>query len=224
MNGRSALALLVLVTGLLACRRSEPQQPRSFVVPDIGLQLPRLPGWQQDASVALDDAAKGGVAARLVREQAVAGSPRVEIILDPVPARPSALEEVLGRALRDMAEFERRGDIKIEQIDRRAIRVGPRRGFRVQHNYLMGRGEAQLAITQISAIFILDGRGVTVTAAGRTELVDPLAGELEQMLTGMSVDSAADARPAGAVDQLRRSTLVKPVDLQQVGDSAERSR
>lgn len=201
--GRGCLVVLALLS-TVACRRAQSQDSSPFTAPEIGISLPHLPGWERDPLVKLDDSAKGGLVMRLTREERVSGMPRIDVIIDPVPVKPTFLEDVLSRALRDMADYEQRGEIDIRELDRKPIRVGPRRGFRVTHSYVISGDEDRAMVTQTSALFVLDGRGITVTATGRAELYVPLADEVDQIVSGMQV---ALTGPQGA------SGLTKPVDL-----------
>lgn len=203
MARRSLVVVMLLAS--VACRRTQPSDQAPFVAPEIGISLPHLPGWTRDPSVHLDDPAKGGVVMRLTRQEQVAGIPRIDVIVDPVPVHPTFLEDVLSRALRDMADFEQQGKIDIQALERKAIRVGPRRGFRVTHAYVLPNADDHVAITQTSALFVLDGRGITVTAAGRTELYTPFAEEIDRIVSGMQVALTGPQVGAGS--------LVKPVDL-----------
>lgn len=200
--GRRCLVLVALLA-FAACRRAQSQDRTPFTSPEIGITLPHLPGWERDPTVKLDDAAKGGLVMRLTREERVPGMPRIDVIIDPVPVKPTFLEDVLSRALRDMADYEQRGEIDIQGLDRKPIRVGPRRGFRVTHSYVVANDEERAMVTQTSALFVLDGRGITVTATGRAELYGPLADEVDQIVSGMQV---ALTGPQGG-------GLTKPVDL-----------
>ncbi len=201
--GRRYLVALALLS-IVACRRAQNQDSSPFTAPEIGFSLPHLPGWLRDPAVKLEDPAKGGLVMRLTREERVPGMPRIDVIIDPVPVKPTFLEDVLSRALRDMADYEQRGDIDIQALDRKPIRVGPRRGFRVTHSYVVASDEDRAMVTQTSALFVLDGRGITVTATGRAELYTPLAEEIDQIVSGMNV---ALTGPQGT------SGLTKPVDL-----------
>jgi hypothetical protein len=142
---------------------------------------------------------------RLTREERVPGMPRIDVLIDPVPVRPTFLEDVLSRALRDMAEYEQRGEIDIQGLERKPIRVGPRRGFRVTHSYVVTNDEDRAQVTQTSALFVLDGRGITVTATGRSELYTPLADEVDRIVSGMEVALTGPQSAAGG--------LTKPVNL-----------
>lgn len=189
----------------IACRRAPHDDHTPFTAPEIGISLPHLPGWVRDPSVHLEDAAKGGMVMRLTREERVPGMPRIDVLIDPVPVRPTFLEDVLSRALRDMAEYEQRGEIDIQALERKPIRVGPRRGFRVTHSYVVTNDEDRAQVTQTSALFVLDGRGITVTATGRSELYTPLADEVDRIVSGMEVALTGPQSAAGG--------LTKPVNL-----------
>ncbi|MEZ0312556.1 MAG: hypothetical protein ACAI38_12340 [Myxococcota bacterium] len=201
--GRRCLVAIAFLS-IVACRRAQNHDSSPFTAPEIGISLPHLPGWERDPTVKLEDPAKGGLVMRLTREERVPGMPRIDVIIDPVPVKPTFLEDVLSRALRDMADYEQRGEIDIQALDRKPIRVGPRRGFRVTHSYVVASDEDRAMVTQTSALFVLDGRGITVTATGRAELYTPLVEEVDQIVSGMNV---ALTGPLGA------SGLTKPVDL-----------
>ena len=210
-----------------ACSTTESGAEPMFRVPEIDLETPQLSGWVIDPAVKLEDPAKGGVIFRLSRESAVPLSPRIDVYLEPMKTQPTVLEEFLTQNLRDMAQLENGGSIRITQVDQRPIAIGPRRAFHVLHEYAMlSPGQAPIAITQISAILVIDGRGVAVTAAGRTELFHPLADSIERMLTGLSLPipkgGAVRPRPTPALTPTpapteRQPDMVQPVDLGKVG-------
>lgn len=204
MSLRLAVLAASVVFATSACRRAQHADDAPFVAEAIGLSLPHHAGWMRDTTVRLEDVGKGGLLMRLTREEQVAGQPRIEVIIDPVPVKPVFLEDVLSRALRDMADYEQRGEIDIQTLDQKPFRIGPRRGFRVTHTYVMSKSE-NIGITQTSTLFVLDGRGIAVTAVGRTELYTPLADDIDSIMTGMQVALTQ----APTTDK----TLTKPVDL-----------
>ncbi|MBC7793901.1 MAG: hypothetical protein H7Z43_09340, partial [Clostridia bacterium] len=202
---RRAAILVLFIVSTLACRRVTNPDTAPFVADELGISLPHHPGWIRDKSTHVDDVGKGGLVMRIVREEQVAGLPRIDVIVDPVPVKPTFLEDVLSRALRDMAEYEQKGEIDILSLDQKPLRIGPRRGFRVTHTYVMANSETNIGITQTSELFVLDGRGITVTAAGRTELYTPLATDIDEIISGLTV--ALTPTPA------LQKALTKSVDL-----------
>ncbi|MEK7703446.1 MAG: hypothetical protein AAB426_00695 [Myxococcota bacterium] len=220
---RWPLALVCSCAAALAVSCSEPAprddtQPH-YDVPGIALQVPNLPGWEQDGTLAPVDPAGGGTVFRLVRSGAVAGTPRISVIVDPVGGSPATLEEFLTRSLRQMAELEKQGSIHIDFVDQRPARVGPRTAYRVRHEYSVGRGAQQMAITQVATLLVLDGRGVAVIAAGRTELFHPLATSVESLLAGVATSTRAmpTVRPLPGAPVRSQPLFVEPIDLGKVG-------
>jgi len=213
MRGRIALSILC---GLVACKRVTEPKPPTFEVPELGMSVPKLSGWVVDRTVNADDFAKGGVIFRLLRESAVPMSPRIDVYIEPLKTRPTILEDFLNQNLREMGNLETAGNVRIMQVDQRPISLGPRRAFHVLHEYtLLTKGQTPISVTQVSTILIVDGRGVAVTAAGRTELFHPLGDSIERILTGLTLPP-----PKGPGAQSGRGLppgITEPVDLGKVG-------
>ena len=153
------------------------------------------------------------MAARFLRDRAVSGSPRIEVVLDAVPEAPSSLEEVVDRAVLSIRELETNGQIRVTDTERRPVRVGPRRAFRITHEYVLAGSKPEIAITQVSTVFVVDGRGVTVSAIGRTELFHPLAAELDQMLAALDFQTESLPESDAAPKKRGTSPITAPVDL-----------
>ncbi|MBI5507404.1 MAG: hypothetical protein HY903_01505 [Deltaproteobacteria bacterium] len=220
------LPVLLLLSGAnAACSGNDSSAGPIFKVPELQIELPKLSGWTVDPTIKTEDLAKGGVVFRLVRESPVPMSPRIDVYLETLKTRPTNLEEFLTENLREIARLESGGSIRITQVEKRPLKVGMRPGYHVLHEYAMlTPGQAPIAITQISAIFVLNGRGVAITAAGRTELFHPLAESIERILTGVALPiptDAADLGQPGGVLKPRPGGLGpgigEPVDLGKVG-------
>ena len=104
------------------------------------------------------------------------------------------------------------------------VSLGPRRAFRVRHEYVLLQANAPpLSVTQVSALFVLDGRGVAVTAAGRTELFRPIEDSILEMLSGLNVTVPRGApgepgvTPLPGVSTGSGFDFPPPVDLGRVG-------
>jgi hypothetical protein len=195
---------LLVLTALLAaaaCKRSDSSSYWS--VPGVALELPRRSGWVADPHLARPSAA---VALRLERDQALAGSPRVDVVLEPPAGSGATLEAFVERNLREMRALEQSGAIRIDQVEEKPATVGPRRARRVRHDYVLV--PADIAITQVSLLLIVDGRGVAITTAGRTELFTPLTAEVDALLAGVRTMAA----PASM-----REVGLEPIDLGRVG-------
>jgi hypothetical protein len=138
---------------------------------------------------------------------------------------PTRLEAFLTENLREMGSREKAGSIQIQYVDQAKIQLGPRDAYRVRHEYTVGTATAQVAITQVTTLLILDGRGIAITAAGRTELFHPLADSVEKITGGARapVDAASaqpgrppSGEPGGRAKQAPMST-VEPIDLGRIG-------
>ncbi|MBI3180120.1 MAG: hypothetical protein HYZ27_10690 [Deltaproteobacteria bacterium] len=218
------------LAGLLvaACTTSSTGGAAHHQVPELELTVPDLAGWVVDKNVRLTDPAKGGLAFRLVREGAVAGSPRVEVFVEPLKTRPTVIEDFLTENLREMGRHERDGKILITRVDQEAMHIGPRRAFKLRHAYTLGKGSAQAAVTQVSVLFVLNGRGVAVTAAGVTELFYPLADSIEQIMNGLSLPMRKEpapqqstapvpTTPPASSPQPATPPALQPIDLGRIG-------
>lgn len=219
----------ILVLALLAAACPDEQGPRkqpTFHVPIIDLRMPKLSGWRVDESVGVDDPAKGGEIFRLVRQSAVPGSPRIMVMLEPLRTSRTQLESFLTQSLREMAQRESTGSLRIVHVDQRPFKIGGRGAYRVKHEYTVGVGTSQIAITQVATLLVLDGRGITITAAGRTELFHPIAESVEMILRGVTpaeggIATSApgkgpgDRRPINT--KAKSKSLVEPIDLGRVG-------
>lgn len=201
MSLRALLIIVALLAATPACRRSDSASYWS--VPGVALELPRRRGWVADPQ-----ASGHTVALRLERDQAVAGSPRVEVVLEPATGAGQSLESFVERNLREMRALEKSGAIHIDRVEESPLAVGPRRALRVHHEYVLV--PADVAITQVSLFVVVDGRGVAVTAAGRTELFTPWAAEVDALLAGVRTLAA----PASLTEVPK---TVEPVDLGKVG-------
>jgi hypothetical protein len=202
------LVRLVLLTAIFlvagGCRRN--QAPSYFSVPGTNLEIPRQPGWVVDNAASSSDAATSGIVLRLLRNHGITGSPRVDVVLESPKSSPVQIDDFLERNLREIKTLERSGGIHIERIDKQAVNVAKRRGYRVRHEYVSG----DIAITQLSLFLVLAGRGVAVTAVGRTELYTPFARDIDALLAGIRIKEptiAASPKPE----------VLKPIDLGKLG-------
>ena len=191
--GGQARARVRWLTGLtlaailgLGCETSAEAPAAMHEIAPPGLHMPRLPGWQRLKNADPQAARGGGLVFRLHSNPAVTGAPRLDVLLQSADSAPTDLEDFLTHNLREMARMEKKGKLELTDVQQEPVALGPRRGYRVRHDYLLGQGKQQVAITQISLFMVLDGRGVTVTAAGRSELFAPLAKEIDAMLRGLS--------------------------------------
>ncbi len=156
-----------------------------FRVDAVGLELPQTPGWIKDTNIKVENNDLGGIVLRLIRVGGVVGSPRLDVVLEPLRGTPSNLDEYLTRNLREMALLEEAGQLRITKVEQESIQQGDTRGYLVRHTYTLGKGGSQVALSQVSCFFVVSGRGVTVTAVGRSELFAPLANEIEKIIRGI---------------------------------------
>lgn len=199
---------IIALLFLAQCRSAPSAESRErFRVPGTKVTLPKSPGWVRDRNVAPNDGAQGGTVLRLVRQGDVPGSPRIDIVTDGPGAAPTLLEDYLTHNLRDMGQLEAAGSIHIVHVDQQRIMIGKVPAYRVHHEYTAGKGASQVSLYQVSTFIVVDGKGLTVTAAGRTELFHPLGRSIADILDGMAVGSQkAVSHPDTA-----------PIDLGQVG-------
>lgn len=215
----SVLACSLL--GGTSCSEDTKSGPPAHEIDEVGVLVPKLEGWEVSPEAATSDLFKGGTALRLVRANAPAGSPRIDVFVAPAN-QGTTLDAFLTQGLRQMGDLESQGTMRITSVDQQPIQLGPRRAHLVRHEYTMGRGERQLAFTQLTTFIVVDGRGVSVTALGRTELFAPLEDSIHRILTGLRVaaDGApplADKTKKGPAKKSKRPEPLKPVDLGTVG-------
>jgi hypothetical protein len=203
--------LPALAFSLANCKPERPAEDEAtFGVPSTTLRLPKKPGWLRDPNLAPTSGRSGGTVLRLVRQGAVPGSPRIEVAVDRSGDGPAVLEDFLTRNLRDMGRLEAAGQIHILHVEQQRIALAALPAYRVRHEYTAGQGNTQVSLYQVSIFVVAEGIGITVTAAGRTELFHPLGRSIAEVLEGMTVGGkATPATPADA-----------PIDLGKVGGAS----
>ena len=232
-----SLVFHVFLVFHVSCKNhATPPVSPTFDVPNIGLRLPKLPGWRRDDTlVASSDLTQGGTALRLLRESSVFGSPRVEVHVQARQEYPTDIDAFLAKNLGEMGLLEEQKKIHIVNVSQATVSVGQQKAYRVRHTYTLGEGSRQVAINQVSTFFVVDGRGVSVTTAGRTELFHPIATSIEAIHSGLQLGQRFQntekgrkkpvASPPGT-QQTRRQTpgpaslpksLVEPIDLGRIG-------
>src|SRR5687768_15161118 len=131
-------AIWVALTCAAACSGDADTGLTYFAIEAVGLRVPKLDGWHRERKAEAPSAEQGGVVLRLVREQAVAGAPRIDVTVTPKNGRLFTIDEFLGKNLQEMTELERSGGLRIASVDQRPIQIGPRRAYRVRHEYMLG--------------------------------------------------------------------------------------
>lgn len=182
--------LVVAALGAACDRPARHVGQEEFTVEGTALTLPKVGDWVRDASVVPAHPAEGGLMLRLIQKSAVPGSPRIEVRLEPPGPAPTVLQAYLTRNLRDMGALETAGQIRILHVDQQQIMVGRQPAWRVHHEFTTGTGSSQASLYQASTFLVFEGRGITISAAGRTELFHPLASSIAQILDGASLDVA----------------------------------
>lgn len=191
------LALCIL-WGPTACTQPKNVTQEIFRVEGTAMVLPKVGDWVPDATISPANPSAGGLMMRLVQKSSVPGSPRIEVRLDPPTALPTVLNAYLTRNLRDMGALEAAGDIRILHVDQEHITVGQIPAWRVHHEFTTGTGTSQVSLYQVSTFLVFEGRGMTLSAAGRTELFHPLASSIAQVLDGASLDTRSVKSRKGA--------------------------
>src|SRR4051812_689822 len=104
MNMR--IMLLLLLTSVSGCKKAqEYSTDHYFVAEAVHLLVPRQPGWVKDNATLSANVSEGGIVLRLVRESSVAGSPRIDVVLEGPREQPTVIEEFLTRNLREMGQL-----------------------------------------------------------------------------------------------------------------------
>ena len=209
-------------------KKSEERKTR-YRIESIGLEIPKLKGWMQDRDIQQENAAVGGTIFRLIRENAVSGSPRIDVIIEDSDNPSVDLESFLEQNLREMNKLAEEGKITITQVVKEPYHLGPRRAFKVRHEYSLGAA-GRVAITQVALFAILDGRGVTISAAGRTELFHPLAHNILEIFSDMGTSGSKGSIPFITPKPLdpanlntkkdkspAKKSLTEPIDLGKIG-------
>ena len=155
-----------------------------YTIEGLALEIPQVHGWTPDENIAAESEA-GGTVFRLVRESAIAGSPRIDVYLSPPSPHPITLAAFVAKNRAELMRMQARNAIRILEEDEKPIYIGPRAGVRLRNEYTMGNGGNAITITQLSTLLVLDGRGIAVTAVGRTELFHPLAQSIDAVLSGI---------------------------------------
>ena len=217
-------AALALGGGGCEAEAPAPGTVNRIPVDGIGLTLPVPEGWSRDPDVGLEDPAKGGTVLRILRTKAVIGSPRIDVVIEPAGPEPTGLQSFVDRQLRMMAGLESDGRVRMTNVSQRPVKVGPRPAYRVRHEYLMTGepGTDPMAFTQLTTFLVLDGRGITVSALGRTELFHPQAAAIGSVLDGLATPVPAGVTVVEELDPAGPSPVasppeIKPIDLGTVG-------
>ena len=182
------LSALVAFATMSGCEQLPTAKTDTTSVPllKIGFELPS--GWELDPTVATTglDPAKGGLLMRLQPRDRIAGSPRLEIRLDPLRVKPISLEAFVEANIDHMKKIESQGGTKTVRLDRNATTLLDSPAFRVEHEYTLGDGIAQLSVTQTSWFTEVDGRATVFTVSGRTELTTPHLEKVESALKSLA--------------------------------------
>lgn len=193
----SALFMLLAMSSLLTgCPARVAVTHEVFRVEGVPLTIPKLADWMVDPAVVPQQGREGGLVMRLVQRSNVAGAPRIEVLQapQPQPSTPTHLEEWLTQNLKDMGALETAGKIRILHVDQQRILVGHTPAYRVHHEFTAGSGNAQVSLYQASTFLVFEGRGLAISAAGRTELFHPQASDIARILDGVSLETSRVAR------------------------------
>lgn len=194
--------LWLCVMGLVACEQKPALVQEVVRVPFSTITLPRLDGWMEDPSLKVGDASAGGPILRLVQRSGVAGAPRIDVMLEPKRPTPTNLKEYVRQNLQEMGSLEAAGRLRILRVEQQDVQIDQIPAIRVQHEFTTGHGNAQMSLFQVSLFLVYNGRGVTVTASGRTELFHPQAQAIAYLLQGLRVGTGSrqDAADTPTID------------------------
>src|SRR4051794_35319983 len=131
MQTRCLLPLFLLALQVPGCKaKIEPTVPY-FQKAGVPLALPQKPGWALDSSLAPVDPQASGIVMRLVREGAVPGSPRIDVVQN--APQYLQLEAYVQKNLSEMKALETGGQIKITQVQRSEVTLNNQPAVRVHH-------------------------------------------------------------------------------------------
>jgi hypothetical protein len=204
------LSVLACSVAMPGCRAREAVTVEVFRVEGVPLTVPKLADWMLDPTVVPQLGREGGLVMRLVQRSNVAGAPRIEVLQAPIPQPGAAahLDEWLTQNLKDMGALETAGKIRILHVDQQRITVGHTPAYRVHHEFTAGTGNAQASLYQVSTFLVFEGRGLAISAAGRTELFHPQASAIARILDGVSLEAARAARkPHGGAAEIDLGTV-----------------
>lgn len=156
----------------------------------------------EDPSLKLGDSSLGGTVLRLVQRSGIAGAPRIDVMLEPKRPSPTNLKEYVRQNLQEMGSLEAAGRLRILRVEQQDIQVDHIPAVRVQHEFTTGRGAGQMSLFQVSVFLVYNGRGVAVTASGRTELFHPQAQAIAYLFQGLRVGTGSrqDAADTPTID------------------------
>ena len=162
------------------------------VIEHLKLTCELTSGWEADPSVTSVDPAKGGLLLRLQPRDRIAGSPRLEIRLDPLRVKPVTLEAFVQETIKSLKSIEKTGGAKTVELQNTPTKLMGLPAVRLDHQYTIGADLAQLSVSQSTWVTMIEGRATVFSVSGRTELTTPRMGEIETLLGSLAKQSAGE--------------------------------
>ncbi len=189
------LACLSLVLSALGLGCSELLAPvaNTQVIEHLKLTYELAPGWEVDPSVVSVDPAKGGLLLRLQPRDRIAGSPKLEIRLDPLRVKPVTLDAFVQETIGSLRNIEQTGGAKTVGLENTPTQLLGLPAVRLDHQYTIGTDLAQLSVSQSTWVTMIDGRATVFSVSGRTELTTPRMVEIESLLGSLAKQSTGES-------------------------------
>ena len=176
------IVLLWLCLSSLGCPPSDQTSPSHVTISEVNLQLPIPEDWIVTTSVHMEDPAKGGDVLQLTPASTVPGSPRVVVTLSPLSTQPPSLRELSRQTKREMDSMKKSNKVTFTNQSQTSRQFAGQDAMEFNQSYTLGVGASTIAVNQFQLVTVLNGRGVSVTAGGRSELYTPFEKSITQML------------------------------------------
>ena len=183
---RSVLLCLVLFALGGGCTELVTPASNTQTIPHLKLTCELAPGWEADPNVTSIDPAKGGLLMRLQPRDRIAGSPRLEVRLDPLRVKPVDLKAFVQETVSTLKKVEKTGGAKTVDIQETQTELMGQPAVRVDHQYTIGKDLAQLSVSQSTWFTMIDGRATMFSVSGRTELTTPHINAIESVLKSLA--------------------------------------
>ena len=179
----AALSILMVLTG---CASITDSSPETIEIPNLGLTLTPVEGWQVDETVTLDDPAKGGVLLRLSPALQLSGAPKFQIYLDPLRVKTPSLETLTDEQWTRFEKLKKQPGVQVDTMKKESVKILEQKAMLLTHRYTLGTGPAQISVSEQTWIMQHQNRGLAFVISGRTELVSPWEQQIHDMLASLA--------------------------------------
>lgn len=214
---RFFLGLFICSVCLHACKS------KRIEIKDLFISVPKTKGWVRDTSLPSLQPGEGGVALRLITSQTFALAPRIDIIVEDAKNGTPLLKHFVQKSEKALNTVQSQNGLEVTTIESQPVFLGDVKAHRLRHEYSLKtskQGDA-VSITQISTLFVVRKRGITITALGRTELLLPLISSIDDFMKGIVVMDGAKStqiEPQAKEDKtIQVPNNVEIIDLGKIG-------